>query len=244
MTRGDGLFDLCLHGFEVEARALLRGRKVDRRLAELRRFLLHEHATPEFVHVPVDVRDRAGLRVHRQAGALVRVEPEVGHDRPIDLDRVAEPPRRLIGEPILEVADARGSERGFREVPDLVALRRSLAGDEVCLVVAVEVLLVRPVADLLALLELVDDVGIAGRRDEGREPVESGDDRVLHLARRDCAGPTDDHRSAEAALEPGSLAAGERRLTAIGPGEVLGAVVGRKGDDRVVLERRCPSGTS
>ena len=86
-------------------------------------------------------------------------------------------------------------------------------------------LLVRAVADLLALLELVDNVGIAGRRDEGREPVEPGDDPVLYLARRDFAGPTDDHRSAEPALEAGSLAAGERGLAAIGPGEVLGAVI-------------------
>ena len=61
-------------------------------------------------------------------------------------------------------------------------------------------------------------------------------DRVLHLARRDSAGPTDDHRGAEAAFHPGSLASGERGLTAIGPGEVLGTVVGGKGDDGVVVE--------
>ena len=39
----------------------------------------------------------------------------------------------------------------FAEVEDLVARRRALAGDQVHLVVAVEVVLVGPVADLLAL---------------------------------------------------------------------------------------------
>ena len=58
VTRSDGLLDLCFHRFEVEARALLHGRKVDRRLAELGHFLLHEHTPPELIHVPVNVCDR------------------------------------------------------------------------------------------------------------------------------------------------------------------------------------------
>ena len=41
---------------------------------------------------------------------------------------------------------------------------------------------------------------------------------------------------AEAAFKRRSLAAGKRRLSAVGPGEVLGAVVGGEGDDRVVVE--------
>ena len=61
---------------------------------------------------------------------------------------------------------------------------------------------------------------------------------VLDFARRDLAGPADDHRSAEAALHACSLASGKRRLAAIGPSEVLGAVIGGKGDDGVV--RRGP----
>ena len=41
---------------------------------------------------------------------------------------------------------------------------------------------------------------------------------------------------AEAALQHRALAAGERRLPAVGPGEVLGAVVGGEDDDGVVVE--------
>ena len=75
--------DLCFHGLEVEARALLHRRKVDRRLAELGHFLLHEHTTPELIHVPVYVCDRLV-----ETRALVGVEPQVGDDRPIDLHRL------------------------------------------------------------------------------------------------------------------------------------------------------------
>ncbi len=81
---------------------------------------------------------------------------------------------------------------------------------QVHLVVAVEVDLVGAVAELLALLELLDDVRIAGRRDEGREPVEPGDDAVLDLAGRHLARPADDRRHAEAAFQRRPLAAGER----------------------------------
>ena len=96
--------------------------------------------------------------------------------------------------------------------------------------------LVGAVAELLALLQLLDDVRIAGGGDEGREPVEPGDDAVLDLAGRHLARPADDAGHAEAAFQRRALAAGERRLAAVGPGEVLGAVVGGEDDDRVVLE--------
>ena len=48
------------------------------------------------------------------------------------------------------------------------------------------------VAELFALLEFVDDVRIAGRRDERGEPVEPGHDAVLDLARRHLARPAKD----------------------------------------------------
>ena len=52
----------------------------------------------------------------------------------------------------------------------------------------------------------------------------------------DVAGPAGDHRHAHAAFHDRPLAGGEGRVAAIGPGEVLGAVVGREHDDRVVVE--------
>ncbi len=51
------------------------------------------------------------------------------------------------------------------------------------LVVAVEMDLVGRAAEVLAGLQLVDDVRVAGRRHESREPVETGKDAVLDLAR-------------------------------------------------------------
>ena len=49
------------------------------------------------------------------------------------------------------------------------------------------------------------------------------------------ARPAKERRHAEAALEDCSLGLCERRLTAIGPGKDLGAVVGGEDDDGVVV---------
>jgi hypothetical protein len=102
---------------------------------------------------------------------------------------------------------------------------------------------VGPVADLLALLEFVNDVRITRGGDESREPVQSRYNRVFDLARGYPARPTDDRRCAEAALKARSLASGERGLATIGPSEVLGTVIGREGEDRVSRDC-CPSDTS
>ena len=82
--------------------------------------LLHELETPELVDKPVVESERAPYR-RWAARALERIEPEVGEDRPIDLDRAAEPTAGLIGEAILEVVDAHRAQRALGEVEDLVA---------------------------------------------------------------------------------------------------------------------------
>ena len=86
------------------------------------------------------------------------------------------------------------------EVEELVALRRPLARQQVHLVVAVEVVLVGPVAELHALEQLVGDVRVAGGGAQRGEPVEAGEDAVLDRARLDLARPADDARHAEAAF--------------------------------------------
>src|SRR5262245_25049276 len=96
--------------------------------------------------------------------------------------------------------------------------------------------LVGGATELLALLELLDDVRIAGRRDEGREPVEARDDRVLDFASRYMARPANDAGNAEAAFERRSFTTRKRGLSAVRPGEVLGTVVCAERDDGVVLE--------
>src|SRR2546426_2939772 len=75
--------------------------------------------------------------------------------------------------------------------------------------------LVRAVADLLALLEFLDDVGIAGCCDECREPVEPRHDSILDLPCRNMAGPAHHGRRAEAAFHHCPLACGERSLAPI-----------------------------
>ena len=64
------------------------------------------------------------------------------------------PPSHPFGryEAVLVVVDMHRAERSFREVEDLVPVRRTLAGEYVQLVVAVEVDLVGAPAERLALL--------------------------------------------------------------------------------------------
>src|SRR5262245_29689991 len=62
------------------------------------------------------------------------------------------------------------------------------------------------------------------------------EDVVEHRAGLDHAGPTDSAGHAVSTFPVGVLLASERRLTTIGPSELLGAVVGGIHHDRVVLE--------
>src|SRR5271157_1358225 len=225
------LEQLFLHGLKVECRALLHGREFDEARTELRDLLLYQYEPPELVDVPVEEAERA-----RQTRTLERVQPDVGQDRPVDLDRAANPAVRLIDETVLEVVEAHRAERAFREVEDLMTPRWPLAGEEIKLVVAVEVDLVIPLAELLALLQFLDDARVAGRGHERREPVEPGDEPIFDLAGRHLARPADDGWRAESTFQDLPLATRKRCLAAIGPGEVLRAVVGGEDDDGVLLE--------
>src|SRR5262249_40523714 len=156
---------------------------------------------------------------------LERIEPQVDQDRPIDLDRPAKPAPWLIDEAVLEVVDPYRAERRFGEIEDLVTLRWPLAGEHVRLVVAVEVDLVRRASDVLPLLELVGDVGVAGGGDECREPVEPREYPIFDLPGGHLSWPADDCWQAEATFHHRPLATGKRRLAPVGPGEVLRPIV-------------------
>ena len=87
---------------------------------------------------------------------------------------------------------------------------------------------------LVALLQLLDDVRLARRRQQRRQPVFLREDVVDDRARLDHARPADEHRHAEAAFPGRALLAVERRRAAVRPGPGLGAVVGAVDHDGVV----------
>src|SRR4029453_13716567 len=84
--------------------------------------------------------------------------------------------------------------------------------------------------------QLFDDVGVARRSKEGREPIEPGDEAVLDLARRHLARPANDPGYTEAAFHHRALALREWRLSAVGPSEDFGPVVGGEHDDGIFVD--------
>ena len=165
--------------------------------------------------------------------------------------------RRLVkrrGAQLLERRPATPADRGLLleegDLPVVVAERRDaavvgpveeLAPRPVGLalerrheVVAVEMDLVGPVADLLAGQQLLLDAGLAGGGEQRRQHVLVGGDVVDDGARLDHARPADQRRHAVAALPVGVLLAAEHGGAAVGPGEGLGTVVGRVHHDGVV----------
>ena len=227
---------LRFHGVKIEARAFLHRRVFKEGLEFLAHHLLDEHKAPELILEPVEVLLAAFFRpVLRPAGALERIEAQVGEIRHVHVGLGAQPAVGLVNETVLVVVNAHRADGAFAEVEDFMARGRALAGDGGHLVVAVQMVLVGLVAELHALEQLVGDVRIAGGVKEGREPVHAGEDAVLHGIRRDMAGPAQDAGHAEAAFHDRPLALRERRLPAIGPGEDFRAVVGGEDDDGVVI---------
>src|SRR5688572_4758271 len=91
------------------------------------------------------------------------------------------------------------------------------------------------IPDLLALLELFDDVRVSRDSQQCREPVETRHNAILDFVLRHLARPADDRRYAEAALHDRSLVLGERGHSTVRPGKEFCAIVGREDDDRVVV---------
>src|SRR5258705_10682579 len=235
--RRPGCLDFRFHSIEIETRAPLHRRKLDRRHRQLFHLLLNKHKPPEFVFEPVEVLLRAVFSpAIGPARALERIEAKVDQIGHVRLGFFTQPASRLVDETIFVVVDAHGTQFAFAEVPDFVPVRWPFAGDHVHLVITVQMTFVGRVADLLALLQLLDNVRVTSRRKEGRKPVEPGDDAVLDLARRHLAWPADHRRHAEAAFKYRALALREWSLSAVRPGEDLGAVVGSEDHDGAVID--------
>ena len=147
------LRDLCFHGVEVEARTPLHRWILDGRLSQLRHFLLDEHEAPELVEEPVKIFVGSDIAIATTGPCSVfeGIRAQVHQNRYVGMVLGTDPAAGLANEAILEIVDPNRGEVAFREVEDLVTSRRPFAGDQVHLVVAVEMVLVGLVAHLLAL---------------------------------------------------------------------------------------------
>ena len=145
--------------------------------------------------------------------------------------------RTLLLEDNLPVVVTQADERAIIvPVEELVTRTGSLAGESVGEVVAIEMHLEGLVAHFHTFLELLLHVGHASGCHKGGQHVFVGEEVVAHRAGRDHAGPADGAGHAIAALPVFILLAAEGRRAAIGPRELLGAVVGGIHHDRVVLD--------
>src|SRR5271169_2106794 len=85
-----------LESFEIEACTFLHGWKLDERWRPFGDLLLKVNEAPEFVFVEIGhVHERAGVSL-LELHPLERIEPEIGQDRPIQMDRSSEPAVGLI----------------------------------------------------------------------------------------------------------------------------------------------------
>src|SRR5215475_957701 len=148
--------DLFFDRFQIEQSRRLHRRKFNETFGELGHDLLDENETPELIGKPRIVVDGSA-----QTRAFERVQPNIGQNRKVRFYGAAQPATGLVDEAILVIVYADGAKRCFSEVQDLVALGWSLARDQVHLVVTIKMDLICSVDELLALFQLVDNVGIA-----------------------------------------------------------------------------------
>src|SRR5262249_17366196 len=191
----------------------------DRCLSYLFHLLLNELESPELEDEPIVIRERALCAV-RHIGSFEGIKSQIGQDRPIDLYRAAQPTAGLISKAILEIVDPHRTQRSLSKIENFVPLRGALSSEQVRLIVAIKMHFVAAIPKLLALLELIHNVGVAGSRDQGWEPVQPGHNFILDLSGRHLAWPAQDHRYPKATLDRGALPASNCRLAAVPPREL------------------------
>src|SRR6266581_4123309 len=159
---------LRFHGIKIEARASLHWREFEESLEFLAHHLLDENKAPELELEPIEVLLSSFFRpIVWPALALKRIETQVDQIRHIRFGLFTQPALGLVDKAILVVVNTDRTDCAFAEVKDLVTVRWAFAGDQVHLIVAVQMVLVGPVAEFHAFEQLVSDVRVAGRREEG-----------------------------------------------------------------------------
>src|ERR1700758_2928448 len=91
------------------------------------------------------------------------------------------------------------------KIEDLMTSGGTLARQKIHLIVPIEVVLVGAAFQRKALEELVGNVRVSCRSGQRWEPIQPGEDSVLHRTRLDTAGPANDGRHAEAAFIAGAF---------------------------------------
>ena len=237
MARGEHRLELGDDLVDREARGLLPRRELLECGEELRDQGRRRQREVVIFEEPVPVGVRRHIRPLVGIGAQVEQlrDAQDGERLEPDLQR---PLTTLLHEDDLPVVESDGEHVAVvGEVHE--ALARALvhlAGQVRHKVVAVDVHLVRHVADRVPGLQLLDHVRLAGGRQEGRQPVVVLDDLVRDDAGRDLAGPADHLRHAEGAFPVGVLLATERRHPPVRPRVHVRTVVGAVDDDRVLRE--------
>ena len=193
----------------------------------------------------VVVEDPVVVGVRRDVGALERIRPQVEELRDPQRDERLGPDLQraldaLLHEhdlPVVEAEREHVAVVGEVDEPLPRALVH-LAGEVGQQVVAVDVDLEGLVADRVARLQLLDDVGLARGGEERRQPVVVLDDLVRDRRRRGSCRASGSARHAERALPVRVLLAAERRHPAVRPDVHVRAVVGAVDDDRVLGDAR------
>ena len=172
---------LRFHRFEVEARASLHWRVIQEGLDFLAYQLLDEHKAPELILEPIEVLLRPFFRpIIWPACALERIEAKVGDVGHVRFGLVTEPSLGLVDEAVLLIVNAYRAEGAFAEVENFVTRGRAFTGDGGHLIVAVEMVLVSPVAEFHTVEQLLGDIRVASGIKEGGEPVHAGENAVLN----------------------------------------------------------------
>src|SRR5215472_4138782 len=167
----DLFLDFPLHRVQIERGWRLHWRKFDGGFRQLRYLFLDENEAPKFsrikrVHVPTTHVVQAFAADRRRS--FERVLAEVDHPRHVGRDLFPWPAVRLLEKLEFVIINSKGTQLWTGEVENLMPCRRSLAEQQIDLVVAVKVILVGTVTELHPFEELNPDVGVAGRVCQGR----------------------------------------------------------------------------
>src|SRR5438094_5840098 len=172
------LFHLFRHlrfdGIKIETRAFLHWRIFEEGLEFLAHHLLDENKAPELELEPIEVLLRAFFRpIVWPSLALKWIETQVDQIWHVNVCLFTQPALGLIDETIFVVVDTNRADRAFAKIEDFMTRGRTLAGDSIHLVVAIQVVLVSPVAKFHTLEQLVGDVRVASGSHESRKPIQA-----------------------------------------------------------------------